>query len=111
MQERRVTIGNETYVLPVPFVVIATQNPIEQSGTFELPDTDPEPTKIKFAIEGNPLGGHHSQDSNDDDTLYQGDSTLISGGMSNQVLHRWFRQKSLLSLTLNFTAIRFRDAL
>ena len=38
MQERKVTIGNETYTLPVPFLVIATQNPIEQSGTFELPE-------------------------------------------------------------------------
>jgi MoxR-like ATPase len=38
MQERRVTIGNETYRLPAPFLVIATQNPIEQSGTFELPE-------------------------------------------------------------------------
>lgn len=38
MQERRVTIGNETFKLPQPFVVIATQNPIEQSGTFELPE-------------------------------------------------------------------------
>jgi MoxR-like ATPase len=38
MQERRVTIGNQTYNLPAPFVVIATQNPIEQSGTFELPE-------------------------------------------------------------------------
>lgn len=38
MQERRVTIGNQTYPLPAPFLVIATQNPIEQSGTFELPE-------------------------------------------------------------------------
>lgn len=38
MQERRVTIGNETHALPVPFVVVATQNPIEQAGTFELPE-------------------------------------------------------------------------
>ena len=38
MQERKVTIGTDTYVLPVPFLVIATQNPIEQSGTFELPE-------------------------------------------------------------------------
>ncbi|GAA5483231.1 AAA family ATPase [Haloferula sargassicola] len=38
MQERRVTIGNQGYALPVPFLVIATQNPIEQSGTFELPE-------------------------------------------------------------------------
>jgi MoxR-like ATPase len=38
MQERKVTIGNETFSLPAPFLVIATQNPIEQSGTFELPE-------------------------------------------------------------------------
>ena len=38
MQERRVTIGNNTLPLPAPFLVIATQNPIEQSGTFELPE-------------------------------------------------------------------------
>ncbi len=38
MQERKVTIGNETYKLPAPFLVIATQNPVEQAGTFELPE-------------------------------------------------------------------------
>jgi len=38
MQERKVTIGNETFRLPVPFLVIATQNPVEQAGTFELPE-------------------------------------------------------------------------
>jgi len=38
MQERKVTIGKETLVLPAPFLVIATQNPVEQSGTFELPE-------------------------------------------------------------------------
>ncbi len=38
MQERKVTIGTESFRLPVPFLVIATQNPIEQSGTFELPE-------------------------------------------------------------------------
>ncbi|MCA9212707.1 MAG: MoxR family ATPase [Planctomycetales bacterium] len=38
MQERKVTIGNETYSLPAPFLVIATQNPVEQAGTFELPE-------------------------------------------------------------------------
>ena len=38
MQERKVTLGAETFSLPTPFLVIATQNPIEQSGTFELPE-------------------------------------------------------------------------
>lgn len=38
MQERQVTIGDETYKLPSPFLVLATQNPIEQEGTYALPE-------------------------------------------------------------------------
>ncbi|MCA9298843.1 MAG: MoxR family ATPase [Phycisphaerales bacterium] len=38
MQERRVSIGEATHDLPAPFIVIATQNPVEQAGTFELPE-------------------------------------------------------------------------
>src|SRR6516162_4429302 len=38
MQERQVTIGEKTYPLPEPFVVMATQNPIEQEGTYPLPE-------------------------------------------------------------------------
>ena len=38
MQEREVTVGQETYALPDPFFVIATQNPIEQEGTYPLPE-------------------------------------------------------------------------
>lgn len=38
MQERKITLGGENFSLPAPFLVIATQNPIEQSGTFELPE-------------------------------------------------------------------------
>jgi MoxR-like ATPase len=38
MQERQVTIGDQTYPLPSPFIVMATQNPIEQEGTYPLPE-------------------------------------------------------------------------
>ena len=38
MQERQITVGRQTYRLPSPFFVIATQNPIEQEGTYELPE-------------------------------------------------------------------------
>jgi len=38
MQEQRVTAGNVTYALPPPFIVLATQNPIEQEGTYPLPE-------------------------------------------------------------------------
>ena len=38
MQEREVSVGQETYQLPEPFFTIATQNPIEQEGTYPLPE-------------------------------------------------------------------------
>jgi len=38
MQEHRVTAGDQTYELPEPFFVLATQNPIEQEGTYPLPE-------------------------------------------------------------------------
>jgi MoxR-like ATPase len=38
MQERQVTVGDETHMLPNPFLVLATQNPIEQEGTYALPE-------------------------------------------------------------------------
>lgn len=38
MQERQVTIAEETHKLPAPFLVIATQNPLEQEGTYPLPE-------------------------------------------------------------------------
>src|SRR5690606_33943680 len=38
MQEKQVTIGGETYRLPEPFLVLATQNPIEHEGTYPLPE-------------------------------------------------------------------------
>ena len=38
MAERHVTIGDQTYSLPSPFLVLATQNPIEQEGTYPLPE-------------------------------------------------------------------------
>jgi len=38
MQEHRVTVGGKTYKLPEPFFVLATQNPIEQEGTYPLPE-------------------------------------------------------------------------
>ena len=45
MAEKQVTIGEETYPLPDPFLVLATQNPIEQEGTYNLPEAEPQPRK------------------------------------------------------------------
>ena len=50
MQERQVTIGNETYLLEEPFLVLATQNPIEQEGTYPLPEAQADRFLLKIKI-------------------------------------------------------------
>lgn len=51
MQERQVTIGDETFALPKPFLVLATQNPIEQEGTYELPEAQVDRFMLKVVID------------------------------------------------------------
>ena len=51
MQERQVTIGDETYRLPSPFLVLATQNPIEQEGTYPLPEAQVDRFMFKCLVE------------------------------------------------------------
>ncbi|HEU4719069.1 MAG TPA: MoxR family ATPase [Bacteroidia bacterium] len=50
MQERQVTIGDETFPLPEPFLVLATQNPIEQEGTYPLPEAQIDRFMLKVVI-------------------------------------------------------------
>ena len=50
MQERQVTIGETTYKLPAPFLVMATQNPIEQEGTYPLPEAQVDRFMLKVVI-------------------------------------------------------------
>ena len=50
MQEHQVTIGEETFALPNPFVVMATQNPIEQEGTYQLPEAQVDRFMLKVII-------------------------------------------------------------
>ncbi|MFM1920373.1 MAG: hypothetical protein RLZZ303_2007 [Candidatus Hydrogenedentota bacterium] len=50
MQERQVTIGDETFELPAPFMVLATQNPIEQEGTYPLPEAQVDRFMLKVKI-------------------------------------------------------------
>lgn len=50
MQERQVTIGDATHKLPVPFLVLATQNPIEQEGTYPLPEAQIDRFMLKLKI-------------------------------------------------------------
>lgn len=51
MQERQVTIGSETFRLPEPFLVMATQNPIEQEGTYPLPEAQVDRFMLKVIID------------------------------------------------------------
>ena len=50
MQERQVTLGDETYPLPRPFLVMATQNPIEQEGTYPLPEAQTDRFMLKCVV-------------------------------------------------------------
>ena len=51
MQEHQVTIGDNTYALPNPFLVMATQNPIEQEGTYQLPEAQVDRFMLKVIID------------------------------------------------------------
>ena len=50
MQERQVTIGDKTYSLPSPFLVMATQNPVEQEGTYPLPEAQVDRFMLKVVV-------------------------------------------------------------
>src|SRR5918996_1923442 len=51
MQEHQVTLGGETYPLPSPFLVLATQNPIEQEGTYPLPEAQVDRFMLKLHVD------------------------------------------------------------
>ena len=51
MQEKQVTIGSQTFQLPTPFLVMATQNPIEQEGTYQLPEAQVDRFMLKVIID------------------------------------------------------------
>ena len=50
MQERQVTIGEETHMLPIPFLVLATENPIDQEGTYQLPEAQVDRFMLKLSV-------------------------------------------------------------
>jgi MoxR-like ATPase len=51
MQERQVTLGDDTYLLPQPFLVMATQNPLEQEGTYPLPEAQVDRFMLKVIVD------------------------------------------------------------
>ena len=61
MQERQVTIGDKTYPLPEPFIVMATQNPIEQEGTYPLPEAQVDRFMLMVKV-GYPIARRGAED-------------------------------------------------
>src|SRR5229473_230616 len=59
MQERQVTIGDQAFPLPSPFLVLATQNPIEQEGTYRLPEAQLD--RFLFKIKVNYPSAHEER--------------------------------------------------
>ena len=82
MQERQVTIGGETLALPEPFLLVATQNPIEMEGTFELPEAQRDRFQLKLTADlPDREEGHQLLDRFDDDPdLGPGDIEQVTTG-------------------------------
>ena len=107
MQERQVTIGDQTFKLPEPFLVLATQNPIEQEGTYPLPEAQVDRFMLKLSIQlpeqagGTRDHGAHGRDGQTDRHAARGharpDSEGAQGGgrgvhgREDQELHRGHR--------------------
>jgi len=75
MQERQVTIGEETFVLDNPFIVLATQNPIEQEGTYPLPEAQIDRFMLKIKV-GYPSTEEEKEIMN---RVYAGAAENVSG--------------------------------
>ena len=60
MQEHQVTLGHETYKLPEPFMVLATQNPIEQEGTYALPEAQIDRFMFKLIVSYPDMNDEHT---------------------------------------------------
>ncbi|MGB3905589.1 MAG: MoxR family ATPase [Anaerolineae bacterium] len=72
MQERQITVDGETYPLPLPFMVMATQNPIELEGTFPLPEAQVDRFLMQLAL------GYPTEDEEEEILLtYQRDDPLV----------------------------------
>lgn len=74
MQERQVTIGDETFPLPQPFLVLATQNPIEQEGTYPLPEAQMDRFMFKVLVS-------YPQRDEEKEILRKGDTSSVDGVM------------------------------
>ena len=86
MQERQVTIGDTTYHFDEPFLVLATQNPIEQEGTYPLPEAQVDRFMLKVVV------GYPSKEEEREDRRSHGERSARARGS-----RRWLRRTSSLA--------------
>jgi len=105
MQERQVTIGNTTYTLPPPFFTIATQNPIEQEGTYPLPEAQLDRFMFNIKV-GYPSASEEEQILT---ATTRGESTSVNKVLSARAILNV--QKLVSSIAVNPLVIRYASQL
>ena len=93
MQEKQVTIGDESFTLPEPFLVLATQNPVEQEGTYPLPEAQVDRFMMKLTVEYPTKEQEHqilkkmarSKPVFDVDPIIQPDDVLRLRGLADEI--------------------------
>ncbi len=93
MQEKQVTIGDESFTLPEPFLVLATQNPVEQEGTYPLPEAQVDRFMMKLTVEYPTKEQEHqilkkmarSKPNFDVDPIIQPDDVLRLRGLADEI--------------------------
>jgi MoxR-like ATPase len=101
MQERQVTVGRETYPLPVPFFTIATQNPIEQEGTYPLPEAQLDRFMFNIRV-GYPSAAEEEQILN---STTRGETPTVHKVLSSKAILNV--QKLVSSVAVNPFVIRY----
>jgi MoxR-like ATPase len=105
MQERQVTVGRETYPLPSPFFTIATQNPIEQEGTYPLPEAQLDRFMFNITV-GYPSASEEEQILT---STTRGESPSVNKVLSSRAILNI--QKLVTSVAVNPYVIRYASQL
>lgn len=105
MQERQVTVGRETYELPTPFFTIATQNPIEQEGTYPLPEAQLDRFMFNIRV-GYPSAAEEEQILT---TTTRGETATVNKVLSSKAILNI--QRLVSSVAVNPFVIRYASQL
>jgi MoxR-like ATPase len=103
MQEHHVTVGGQTFHLPEPFFVLATQNPIEQEGTYPLPEAQLDRFMFNIIV-GYPSRGEELQIMKQTTSTYQPDIKPVLSGEQIQTLQGIVRQVVVADHVFDYAA-------